>query len=116
MKTQELKRDLLRQEFPDYFKVGNVYHLPRVPEGAWIEASWHNDAMPSWVLKTDEGLLIKLWIDYPNSEDREGGRVKRFSISLYTSKSELICDFSSTDDVGDLYKDLFHLVTLLNKP
>lgn len=116
MKRQELKLDLLRQEFPDYFELGKAYLMPKVPEGDWYESSWHNDVAPSWELETDERLIIRLWVDYPKVEDREGRQEERYSISLYTSEHDFICDVSSTEYMSDLYKDLYHLVAVLNEP
>ena len=112
MKTQPLKRDLLRREFPDYFEVGKVYPLPRVPEGNWEESSWHNDVCPSWRFMTGTGLYIRLWADYPEEEDRELEN-ERFLIQLENKDGEFICQTAATDDMDTVTTELAHLVSTL---
>jgi len=112
MKTQELKRDLLRREFPDYFEVGKTYYLPRVPEGNWEESSWHNDMCPSWMYETPLGISIRLWADYPEQEDRETDGY-RFMVHLETRDCNFVCEAAASDDMEDVTDALIHLVSTL---
>lgn len=58
-----------RAEFPDY----PTEDMPVLPEG-WVDASWHNDACPSFV---NDKLRAALFTDYRDSKTRglglEGG-------------------------------------------
>jgi hypothetical protein len=45
-----------RIEFPGF----PVEDMPTLPEG-WVDASWHNDACPSFV---NEGLKAAIFVDY----------------------------------------------------
>jgi hypothetical protein len=51
-----------RIEFPDF----PVEDMPTLPAG-WVDASWHNDACPSFV---NERLKAAMFIDYRDPEMR----------------------------------------------
>lgn len=61
-----------RNEFPG-FVLG-----VQIPAN-WEDVSWHNDTMPSWLVRFPDGI-IKVWIDYDNPDDREQEGGFRFTI------------------------------------
>lgn len=66
-----------QREFPSY----PVETMPPIPAG-WSDLSWHNDAMPSFLITDSLGV----WVDYldPAHSDfpewRKGGEMKRFTL------------------------------------
>src|SRR5690349_9306077 len=67
-----------QREFPHF----PADAMPAIP-GSWSDTSWHNDAMPSFLLTSTLGL----WVDYPDPahsdfpEWRASGQMKRFTLA-----------------------------------
>jgi len=109
-----LPLDLLRAEFPDYLKVGRVYHWPRVPGIEWIETSWHNDICPSWEFEVPKHQLrVRLWADYEDVDDREGSWGKRWAITLYTEDGDAIGSAVETEEIERVNTELRYLRDIL---
>jgi hypothetical protein len=72
-------------EFPDYGMLDVT-----IPDG-FEEASWHNDACPSWI---NETLHLRLMVDYADPNDSEaaqifGGEYHRFQIDRLTDDNQV---------------------------
>lgn len=83
-----------RTEFPDFALPNDV----AIPAG-FVDASWHNDACPSWV---HAGLGLRLWISEANPAERDGGAgVSRFYLCRDT-EGEDVADLVASDDWSDI--------------
>jgi len=88
-----------KQEFGEGFELG--FQLSDFP---YLEdKSWKDEACPSFMFKLSSGLgsfsdaehsalkhnsleqYLVLWVDYPNSEERENSRASRYSIVTATN-------------------------------
>lgn len=82
-----------RKEFPSY----PVEAMPAIPHG-WIDASWHNDACPCFVVPH---LCVAVWVDWPDKADREF-QGERFIVNPFDpDKREFMVDAPyvlATDD------------------
>lgn len=75
-----------------------------IPDG-FVDASWHNDAMPSWVKTFDDGRTLTLFVDYADSnlsEWRDCDNYVRFW--LYAGDTDGMNDspLISTNDYTDI--------------
>tara|TARA_R110002020_G_scaffold23288_1_gene77700 strand:+ start:261 stop:605 length:345 start_codon:yes stop_codon:yes gene_type:complete len=66
----------------------------------WIDTSYWNDTCSSFENKKHS---IRLWIDYPNVEDRELSDTLRFSFNIYKNLNLGECIHNDTDS------DIIHL-------
>jgi len=109
-----LPLDLLRAEFPDYLKVGRVYHWPRVPGIEWIETSWHNDTTPSWEFEAPKHKLrVRFWADYEDPDMREGSWNSRWAVTVSTEDGDTIACIVDTDDLERVQAELRYLANIL---
>lgn len=65
----------LKAEFPTF----DVSTLPAIP-GNWVDVSWHNDTCPSFEAIKNDGGAVYVFVDFPDSADREFPETKRYSI------------------------------------
>ena len=73
---------LLSTAFPDY----PASDLPPIP-AHWVDASWHNDACPSFMVS---GLQV--FIDYADPDRREAGDVRFHVMEAETARSIIATD------------------------
>lgn len=82
-------------EFPDY----KPADMPALPAG-FEDASWHNDACPSFV-SDPVGLLI--WVDYLDPALREfDGKYPRFTVQQQRAGIEVSGPSLATDDWSEV--------------
>jgi len=68
---------MMAGEFPTF----DQSTLPEVIPGEWEDASWHNNACPSFLAgMTKDGETVEVFIDFPNKADREFPGCKRFTV------------------------------------
>jgi hypothetical protein len=46
------------------------------------DISWHNDTMPSVGKELSNGIIVKLWVDYPDPDDRESSNDMQFAVTI----------------------------------
>lgn len=63
-------------EFPDF----PVSTMPDVPND-YADVSWRNDMSPCFA-RVHGSNEVRIWIDYPEANDREFPEMKRFSVTL----------------------------------
>ena len=81
---------------------GEFPHFPeldfKLPEG-FEDDSCHQDVCPCFT----KGNL-RLWVDYPNPQDRETQELKRFSLVLEDSYDEDTVELISTESIDEVYR------------
>lgn len=101
-----------QREFPSY----PVDAMPPIPAG-WSDLSWHNDAMPSFLVTSTLGV----WVDYPDPahsdfpEWRASGQMKRFSLVPLVDgehPADLEMPYLETDD----WDEVLAMVESLTRP
>lgn len=93
-------------EFPDF--VLDV----TIPDG-FVDASWHNDSMPSWVAITADGLYIYLFIDYADPEMSDfWGSDDWNRFALYVGNEEGMMD--TTLCLTNDWHDILNAIAKLN--
>lgn len=82
------------------------------------DTSWHNDACPSFEKKMGNGLAIRLWVDHPDPQKRDGadfGNLPfRFAIDLMKN-GECETTLVITDDLYALKDDIAKVEELVNE-
>lgn len=81
---------------PVEFRNYPLRDLPEMPKG-FEDASWHNDACPSI---ESRALGLRVWIDFPNPDDRELAGMGRFTVQKIDADGESVDspDLLNTDD------------------
>lgn len=79
----------IKTEFPRYPKLDVT-----LPAG-FVDESWHNETCPGFF---NAALSLRLWIDYPNMEDREIQGFGRFSLVHEIEYGSDMREIVSTDN------------------
>src|SRR4051812_979550 len=79
----------IAKAFPDF----DIATLPAIPAG-FEDASWKNDACPSFINKN---LGLRLWIDYADHAKREHDGGYRFILTP-EDNDDTLTEVISTDD------------------
>jgi hypothetical protein len=83
-----------RKEFPDF----DPATMPAIPKG-FEDTSWHNDSAPSFLSKR---LMLRIFVDYADPEQREIPETKRFSLSVHSEEHSEGETLVESDDFADL--------------
>jgi hypothetical protein len=81
---------------PDY--TSGVGPIP----SSWTDASSHSDACPSFLVRVDDGLRLRIYTDAANPAHRDcGPSVERFTIVLHREEEEP-CGLFGTSEWRDV--------------
>ncbi|MBK4736215.1 hypothetical protein JJB74_16450 [Noviherbaspirillum sp. DKR-6] len=87
---------LYQREFPGFGDLG-----VSLPEG-FEDASWHNDACPSFDKLLPNGQYLRIWIDFKEAADREFSERMRFSLGLYDHEISHLRDLLDSEDFVEI--------------
>lgn len=87
---------LYQVEFPDFGELDVT-----LPEG-FTDASWHNDACPSFDKRLPNRQYLRIWIDYKVPADREFSERMRFSLGLYDHEVSHLRDLLESEDFSEI--------------
>jgi hypothetical protein len=91
---------LYRRAFPDFPELDVA-----LPAG-FKDISWRHDARPGFSKTLPNGHELRLYIDYPNADDREEPAAARFYLGLYDDGQEHVRDLAITDDYNVVLKHI----------
>jgi hypothetical protein len=82
-----------KNEFPDF-----DYDLPNLGKG-WEDNSWHNDSCPSLDYDLGDGMMLRIWFQDANPEEREcGGKQFVLVVGEYGDSTHLM----ESDDLNEI--------------
>ena len=93
------------------FKVSREI-LKLVKGGVLEETSWHNDTAPSFGTRLRDGTLLRLWVEHPNKDRREGSRF-RYSVLVQDDFGDP--PHETVVETDDLEEALFHLLGVIER-
>jgi len=82
---------LYLREFPTFPIITEA-----IPEG-FVDASWHNNACPSFDHVYADESILTIYLDWPKPEDREWDRASRYSMSLRDAQGDYVGEAVNAD-------------------